>query len=121
MRRTVWIFAWILVAFWSMLAWALYGVISLLGGLLARGSDLVSRDPETVEWLFRALTWLKDLGLGVVAVVGGVVALAILGVAFVLSRLRPVRIDPAETQIVYPPGRDAIPFAMPRHEERGDR
>lgn len=121
MRRAVWGVAWVLVALWSMVAWALYGLVSLFGSLLARGSDLVSRDPETVEWTFWALNGVKNLGLGLVAALWAVVALAILSVAFVLSRLRPTRVVPGGTQVVYPPGRDAIPFHMPRPDDRGER
>jgi hypothetical protein len=86
--RLAWALAWTAVAFWSLLAWAAYGLVGFFGGLLARGAELVSSDPGTVEFVFNSLSFLRDAGLGVVTVVWAVVSLAILAVPFVLSRAK---------------------------------
>jgi hypothetical protein len=119
MTRLAWALAWTAVAVWSLLAWAAYGLVGLFGGLLARGADLVSSDPGTVEAVFNGLSFLRDAGLGVVAVLWAVVSLAILAVPFVLSRAR-ARVRAAQpgldNQIVYPPG-GSLPFAVPRPDD----
>ncbi len=118
MTRLAWVMAWTAVAVWSLLAWAAYGLVALFGGVLARGADLVSSDPGTVEVVFNALSFLRDAGLTVVTVLWAAVSLAILGVPFVLSRAR-ARVRAAQpgydNQIVYPPG--SLPFAVPRPED----
>jgi len=117
--RLAWALAWTAVAFWSLLAWAAYGLVGFFGGLLARGAELVSSDPGTVEFVFNSLSFLRDAGLGVVTVVWAVVSLAILAVPFVLSRAK-ARVRAAQpgydNQIVYPPG-GSLPFAVPRPED----
>ncbi len=87
MRRAVWIFAWIAVAIWSLVAWGAYGLLDVFGDVAVRNADVVTGHPETVELLAWGLATLRGLGLTAVVVVWGVVSLLILGAAAVLSRI----------------------------------
>jgi hypothetical protein len=85
--RVVWVLAWVAVAIWSLVAFSAYGLLDLLGGLLARNADTLASDPPTVEWLFWVVSGLKNLGLTAILVVWGFVSLVILAVPWALSRL----------------------------------
>jgi hypothetical protein len=85
--RVVWVLAWVAVAIWSLVAFSAYGLLDLLGGLLARNADTLASDPPTVEWLFWVVSGLKNLGLTAILVVWGFVSLVILAVPWGLSRL----------------------------------
>ena len=85
MKRLLWVFAWIAVAFWSLFAWGAYGLLDFFGGVAARNADMVTGHPETVEWLSWGLMTLRGLGLGAVVVVWALVSLLILAVPAVLS------------------------------------
>ena len=87
MTRVVWVLAWVAVAIWSLVAFSAYGLLDLLGGLLARNADTLASDPPTVEWLFWVVSGLKNLGLTALLVVWGFVSLVILAVPGGLSRL----------------------------------
>lgn len=95
MRRVVWVLAWIGVAIWSLFAWGAYGLLGFFGDIAVRNADIVTRHPETVEWLSWALATLRGLGLAAVIIVWGLVSLLILGVAailgYVLGRSGPER------------------------------
>jgi hypothetical protein len=75
------------VAIWSLVAFSAYGLLDLLGSLLARNADTLASDPPTVEWLFWVVSGLKNLGLTAILVVWGFVSLVILAVPWGLSRL----------------------------------
>lgn len=119
MRRLLWLVAWFAFGIWSLLAWGVYGVVKLFGGLAARNADAFSQDPKTVEWLSWAFNALAGLGLAAVLLVWGLVSLAILGVPWILSRLagRPSR---PEMQTIYPPRPDQPVIEMPRHPSGRD-
>jgi hypothetical protein len=85
MRRLLWVFAWIAVAFWSLFAWGAYGLLDFFGGVAARNADIVTGHPESVEWLSWALMTLRGLGLGAIVFVWGLVSLLILAVPAVLG------------------------------------
>ena len=87
MRRLLWFFAWAMVAVWSLFALGAYGLVDLFGGFAARNADALTRDPETVEWLFWTLNGLKNLGLTAILIVWGFVSLSILAVPWFLDRL----------------------------------
>jgi hypothetical protein len=87
MTRVLWVFAWIAVAIWSLVAFSAYGLLDLFGGLLARNADSLASDPCTVEWLFWVTNGLKKLGLAAILLVWGLVSLAMLAVPWTLSRL----------------------------------
>lgn len=86
MLRLLWVLAWIAVAVWSLVAFAGYGLVDVLGGVLARNADMLSDRPETVETLFKVLNGLKSFGLAAILLVWGAVSLAILGVPWFVSR-----------------------------------
>jgi hypothetical protein len=87
MTRVLWVFAWIAVAIWSVVAFSAYGLLDLFGGLLARNADTLASEPGTVEWLFWITNGLKNVGLTAILLVWGLVSLAILAVPWTLSRL----------------------------------
>lgn len=123
MTRLVWVLAWIAVAVWSLVAFSAYGFIDLVGGLLARNADSFASDPSAVEWLFRILNGLKNLGLTAILVVWGVVSLAMLAVPWGLSRLGRMQSPPPQprpdVQVIYPPGSGRRAIEMPRDEAPG--
>ena len=80
MKRLLWILAWIAVAIWSLFAWGAYGLLDVFGAFAARNADIVTGQPETVEWLSWALMTLRSLGLGAIVIVWGLVSLLILAV-----------------------------------------
>ena len=51
MSRLLWTFAWAGVAVWSLFALGAYGLVDLIGGLMARSADALASNPETVAWL----------------------------------------------------------------------
>lgn len=87
MSRLLWLFAWIGVGVWSLVAFLAYGVLDLVGSAAMRNADIFSSDPETVEWIFRAFSWLHGLSTSIALVVWGVVSLAILAVPWLLDRM----------------------------------
>jgi len=120
--RLAWIVAWIAVAIWSLFAFSAYGLIDLVGGLLARNADSLASDPSAVEWLFRILNGLKSIGLTAVLLVWGVVSLLVLAIPWGLGRLGRMTVQPQprpDTQIVYPPRPDQPVIEMPRNEPPG--
>ncbi len=86
MRRVVWILAWIGVALWSAASLGAYALVDLFGDIAYRHADVVSTDPETVVWVAWAVDLVRDLGLGALVVLWVVVALLILGVAWIITR-----------------------------------
>jgi len=85
--RLLWTFAWAGVAVWSLFAFGAYGLVDLLGGLVARSADALASNPETVEWLFGLFNALKNLGLTAIVVVWGLVSLCLLAVPWFFDRL----------------------------------
>lgn len=87
MVRLLWAVAWTGVAFWSLFAFAAYGLVDVIGSVLARNANVFSDHPETVERLFNLLQGFKSFGLGAILVVWGFVSLAILSVPWLLGRV----------------------------------
>ena len=87
MRRVLWAAGWVGVFFWSLFAFAAYGLIDLLGGAFMRNADMFSSDPGTVEALFNLFSWIRSASVSAVLVVWGVVSLAILAVPWAFDRL----------------------------------
>ena len=85
MTRVLWVFAWIAVAIWSLVAFSAYGLLDLFGGLLARNADTLASEPGTVEWLFWITNGLKNIGLTAILLVWGLVSLAILAVPWTFT------------------------------------
>jgi hypothetical protein len=136
MRRAVWLFAWAAVVVWSLVAWGAHGLLGMFGDVAVRNADVVTGDPETVEFLAWGLATLRDLGLVAVLLVWGFVSLLILAAAALFSRLvgqrspvhertqwqRTVRTAPREVAPSRPGDRSGPPAAvrdvMRRIEER---
>lgn len=87
MGRVIWAVTWIAIALWSALAWVAHGLIGLGGNLVASNADLLPADPMVVEWV----SWLamlgRDVGGWLVIAIWGFVALVILAMGFVGSKL----------------------------------
>jgi hypothetical protein len=96
MRRAVWMFAWLAVAVWSLVAWGAYGLVGAFGNVAVRHADVVTGHPETVELLAWGLATLRDLGLVAVLLVWGFVSLLILAAAALISRLAGLRVPEQE-------------------------
>jgi hypothetical protein len=111
MVRLLWAVAWTGVAFWSLFAFAAYGLVDLIGGLIARNADMVSDHPETVEGLFNLLQGFKSFGLGAILVVWGFVSLSILSVPWLLGRVAQA---PRDLGLNAPPARLLGGFFGPR-------
>ena len=87
MKRAVWLFGWIGVAVWSLTCAVFYGVVNMIGGWAVRNADMVSSDPQVVEWTWRVLSAVHSLSTGAVLVGWGLVSLMILAVPWLLDRL----------------------------------
>lgn len=87
MSRLLWIAGWAGVAVWSLLAFAAYGLVDVVGQAAMRNADSFSADPETVEWLFQAFGWARGLSVSIILIVWGFVSLAILAVPWLFGRL----------------------------------
>ncbi|MDB5557770.1 MAG: hypothetical protein JWQ36_704 [Enterovirga sp.] len=87
MRRLLWAAGWVGVFFWSLLAFATYGLIDVIAGAFMRNADVFSADPGTVEFLFNAFGWIRGFSSSAILVVWGVVSLAILSVPWLFDRL----------------------------------
>jgi hypothetical protein len=87
MRRVLWAAGWVGVFFWSLFAFAAYGLLDVTGGAFMRNADMFSSDPGTVEALFNLFSWIRGVSTSVVLVVWGVVSLAILAVPWAFDRL----------------------------------
>jgi hypothetical protein len=87
MSRLIWVIAWFGIAIWSLVAFLAYGLVDALGSAAMRNADMFSSDPETVEWVFRVISWIHSLSTSIALVVWGVVSLAILGVPWLLDRM----------------------------------
>lgn len=116
MLRLIWVLAWIAVAIWSLVAFAGYGLVDVLGGVLARNADAFADRPETVETLFKLLNGLKSFGLAAILVLWGAVSLAILGVPWFLGRAVSTPRDPG---LRPPASRAPGGFFGPRPASRG--
>ncbi|HEY8384057.1 MAG TPA: hypothetical protein VIL09_18105 [Microvirga sp.] len=87
MRRLVWIFGWIAIALWSLVAWISYGLLDVVGGFATRNADRVIDYPEGVEFLGWALSALQGLGGFAIVAVWALVSLAILAATAVAARV----------------------------------
>lgn len=91
MRRLIWSLTWVGVALWSLLAWATYGLVNLVGDLAIRHSDAVTGEPVIVEWLSWGLSVAQGFGFFAVLVVWGLVSAAILAAGWVGARVTGLR------------------------------
>ncbi|TDR85202.1 hypothetical protein [Enterovirga rhinocerotis] len=87
MRRLLWTFGWVGVAFWSLICALAYGFFDLVLGIFMRNADWFSANPETVESIFKFFRFLRDFSTAGVLVVWGVTSLLILAVPWAFDRL----------------------------------
>jgi hypothetical protein len=116
MRRLLWALAWTGVAFWSLFAFAAYGLVDLFGGLAARNADMVSGHPETVEWVFWFFSSLRSLGTTLILLVWGLVSLCILAVPWMLDRVAARAPTPARPVPPSPPREGVIDLSADQYE-----
>ncbi len=105
MRRLLWAAGWVGVFFWSVFAFAAYGLVELIGGAFMRNADVFSADPGTVEWLFNVFSWLRGFSTSAILVIWGLVSLAILAVPWLFDRLTSSTIQAGPYQSAPPPPR----------------
>jgi hypothetical protein len=88
-RKLIWGIAWLFVALWTGLAALGYWLIDVLTGFAANNADKVGGDAETAEFINWFALLLQNIG-GIAAVIlWAVIALAILAIAWVITRLAP--------------------------------
>lgn len=101
MRRLLWAFGWVAVAFWSLICALAYGLFDLVGRLFMRNADVFSGNPETVESIFKFFRFIRDFSTAGVLIVWAVTSLLILAVPWAFDKL------------MGPAGRGAMPVPRP--------
>ena len=86
MRGLVWFIAWLFVGLWSAFVFVNYWLVDLLIGIAAHNSDI--RDvPETGEFVKGLALFLQSIGSTVAITLWAVITIAILGIAWIVTRL----------------------------------
>lgn len=88
-RRIGWGIAALVVALWSALCAAAYGLVMLIGNWAITGASYgAAWNVEVIEFVTSTLSVLQDVGHVMVAVVWAMVSLAILGITWFLTAFR---------------------------------
>src|SRR5690349_24883489 len=87
MRTLVWVIAWLCIGLWSLIAAIGYWLIEAVTGFAANNADKVGGDAETIEFINWLALLLQDVGEIAAVIVWAVIALAILGIGWAVSRL----------------------------------
>ncbi|QIG51975.1 hypothetical protein G5V57_32300 [Nordella sp. HKS 07] len=87
MKNIVWIIAWLCVGLWSAVAAVGYWLINALTGFAANNADKVGGTAETVELLNWVVLLLQNVGEIAAIIIWAVISLAILAVAWVITKL----------------------------------
>ncbi len=91
MKTLIWIATAAVVGLWSLLAWIIHGLVGVAGSLVSSNADIIPADPLLIEWA----SWLASAGAGVgewlVVAVWALVSFVMLALAFVATKLLPVR------------------------------
>ncbi len=87
MKNIVWVIAWLCVGLWSAVAAIGYWLISALTGFAASNADKVGGDAETVELLSWLALLMQNVGEIAAVIIWAVISLAILAVAWVITKL----------------------------------
>jgi hypothetical protein len=88
-RKFIWVIAWLCVGLWSALVALGYWLIDVLTGFAANNADKVGGDAETAEFINWFALLLQNIG-GIAAVIlWAVISLAILAIAWIITRLAP--------------------------------
>ena len=89
MKTLIWGLTAILIALWSLVAWAAHALLGAGGQLAANNADLIPADPLAIEWI----SWLANSGTGLgewlIIVLWGFVSLVIFAIGFVATRFVP--------------------------------
>ena len=86
MRSLVWIIAWLCVGLWTAIAAVGYWLINALTGFAANNADKMGGDAETAEFINWLALLLQSIGETAAVILWAVIALAILGIAWVITR-----------------------------------
>ena len=91
MKTVIWIATALVLGLWSLLAWITHGLVGVAGSLVASNADIIPADPLLIEWA----SWLASAGTGVgewlVVALWALISLVMLALAFVATKLLPVR------------------------------
>ena len=87
MKKLVWVIAWLCVGLWTMIAALGYWIIGAVTGFAANNADKVGGDAETIEFINWLALLLRDVGEIAAVILWAVIALAILGIGWAVSRL----------------------------------
>ena len=94
MRKLVWGIAWLFVALWTGLAALGYWLIDVLTAFAANNADKVGGDAEMTEFINWFALLLQNIGGIATVILWAVISLAILAIAWVLTRLAPASSSP---------------------------
>lgn len=86
MKTLVWIIAWLCVGLWTAVMALGYWVIGAVTGFAANNADKVGGDAEMVEFLNWLALFLQGAGEIAAVILWAVIALAILGIAWLITR-----------------------------------
>ncbi|MGE0238155.1 MAG: hypothetical protein AB7F09_06115 [Parvibaculaceae bacterium] len=87
MKNLIWVIAWLGVGLWTAIAALGYWIIGAVTGLAANNADKVGGDAETVELINWLALLVQNVGEVAAVIVWAVVALAILGVAWIITKV----------------------------------
>lgn len=87
MRNIVWVIAWVCVGLWSAVAALGYWLLNALTGFAANNADKVGGDAETIELVNWLALFLQNVGEIAAVILWAVISLAILAIAWVISKL----------------------------------
>lgn len=86
MRTLIWCGTLLVTGLWSLLAWALHGMVGLAGSALESGAGLIPLDPLLGDWA----EWIASAGTGIgewlVVALWAIGALVLLVLGFVATR-----------------------------------
>jgi hypothetical protein len=89
MKKLVWLIVAVAIAIWSGLAWAAHSLIGWGGTVANNNADIVTQNPEAVEWLSWLALFGSDVGSWLVIGVWGFGVLLALLIGFAGTRLFP--------------------------------
>ena len=124
MTKMIWVLAWSAIVLWSLMALVAYGVLDVVGGAVTAGAAPLppdafrTGDPPPFEWLYPFAVAMQRLGLGVIGIGWFLVSAAILGAAWISTRLVRAFLASASPRREIPMQRNGA-APSPWGEERG--
>lgn len=85
-RRTFWLLALGGVAFWSLLTWGAYALVTSTSDVLVANADLVGGGAELQFWLQWSLRLLEGFGVAIVWAIWAIGAITLVGSAAIGSK-----------------------------------